>query len=95
MSDKGGAPLGSANSANGKAFNRALRRMLARRTNENVDAGLDKIAGQLVDAAFAGEQWAIREVADRIDGKPAQIHAGDDDLPPITVKGIIDLVRPG
>lgn len=33
---------------------------------------LRSIAEKLVVAAEAGEQWAIKEVADRLDGKPAQ-----------------------
>lgn len=33
---------------------------------------LRNIAEKLVSAAEAGEQWAIKEVADRLDGKPAQ-----------------------
>lgn len=35
-------------------------------------ARLNRIAEQLVQAAESGEQWAIKEVADRLDGKPAQ-----------------------
>ena len=31
-----------------------------------------KIAENLVAAAEKGEQWAIKEIADRIDGKPQQ-----------------------
>ena len=30
------------------------------------------IAEKLVEQAIAGEGWAIQQVADRIDGKPAQ-----------------------
>jgi hypothetical protein len=33
---------------------------------------LRTIAEKLVQAAEAGESWAIKEVADRIDGKPMQ-----------------------
>lgn len=35
------------------------------------DKRLFKIANNLVKAAEASEQWAIREIADRLDGKPA------------------------
>lgn len=37
---------------------------------------LRTIAEKLVEAAEAGESWAIREVADRIDGKPMQAIEG-------------------
>lgn len=89
-----GAPLGNSNSADGKAFNRALRRALARKSNESVDAGLEQIAARLVDAAYESEQWAVKEVADRIDGKSAQIVAGSADLPPVSVRGFLEFIKP-
>ena len=77
-----GAPKGNTNAAKGKAYNDALRRALAR-AGGSVDKGLNKITDQLVKAAIEGEQWAIREVADRIDGKPAQttVLQGDEEHP--------------
>lgn len=44
---------------------------------------LRAIAEKLVIAAEAGESWAIKEVADRIDGKPMQAveHSGEDGAP--------------
>lgn len=33
---------------------------------------LRAIAEKLVDLAVSGEAWAVKEVADRLDGKPAQ-----------------------
>ncbi len=36
------------------------------------DVRLRKIANNLVKAAEESEQWAIKEVADRLDGKPSQ-----------------------
>lgn len=49
---------------------------------DKVDA-LKEIAGKLLAAAMNGEQWAIKELADRLDGKSAQqlIHTGDADNP--------------
>jgi hypothetical protein len=41
------------------------------------------IADKLVDLAMAGDVAAIREIGDRLDGKPAQAITGDDDAPPI------------
>jgi hypothetical protein len=43
--------------------------------------GLRKIADNLVKQAQLGEAWAIREVADRLDGKPAQTVRGDENAP--------------
>lgn len=44
---------------------------------------LDGIARVLVDKALEGEQWAVQEIANRYDGKPAQAIqlTGDPDNP--------------
>ena len=60
------APKGNRNNANGRKFAGAVRRALHDR------AALQGIANKLVDLALSGEAWAIREIGDRIDGKPAQ-----------------------
>jgi hypothetical protein len=41
-----------------------------------------------------GDLQAIREVADRLDGKVAQAIAGDDELPPVSII-ITGVVRDG
>jgi len=54
-----------------KAFAGALRAV----TNQKDAKGrakLHAIAEKLVDCAINGEGWAIQQVADRLDGKPAQ-----------------------
>lgn len=40
---------------------------------------LRQIADKLVEQAIAGEGWAIKEVADRVDGKVPQGVVGADD----------------
>ena len=90
-----GAPVGNQNGKKAKLWEQAVKRALARMSNETVDKGLDALADKLVSAAAAGEQWALIEVGNRLDGKPAQVIAGDDDLPPVKVKGVVELVRPG
>ena len=44
---------------------------------------LRKIAEQVTVQAMNGEQWAVKEVADRLDGKPAQAIVGDSERDPI------------
>jgi len=66
-----GAPEGNDNAAKGALYNSALKRALAR-SGKNVDGGLNKVCDQLVEAALNGESWAIKEIADRIDGKAHQ-----------------------
>lgn len=65
-----GAPQGNNNAVKGKAFAGALRRAL-------YEAGTDRerlltIANSLVEKAESGDLGAIKEVADRLDGKVAQ-----------------------
>lgn len=77
-----GPPLGNDNAHKGKPFKAALKRALSR-SDGSVDAGLIRIANQLLKAANNGEAWALKEVMDRIDGKPAQqqIVTGNEDGP--------------
>jgi len=54
-----------------KAFTDALRLAVSREDGEGVKK-LHKIAEKLVACALDGESWAVQQVADRLDGKPAQ-----------------------
>lgn len=70
-----------------KSFYNALSVALNQVNGIDVDGQrvtkLRTIAEKLVTAAEAGESWAIKEVADRIDGKPMQAveHSGEDGAP--------------
>lgn len=90
------APLGNQNAAKAKRWQKAIERALARSSGESVDAGLDTAANKLVSAANAGDQWALKELGERIDGKVAQAIIGDSSEDPLNVKvqGAIELVRP-
>lgn len=80
---------GNANSGQrkDKMFREALHRAI-KRIDDGKDPRLDRIAEQVIKQALAGELAAIKEIADRLDGKPAQAHVGDADEAPIqhTVK---------
>lgn len=71
-------------------------RALSRASGKDVDAGLDSAADKLVAMALDGERWAIEEMGNRIEGKPAQAVtvSGDEDQP-LTIKSLVELVRPG
>lgn len=57
---------------------------------------LRAVADALVDKAMSGDVQAIKEVADRIDGKvPQGVIGGDEDDSPINVFTKILLVAPG
>lgn len=57
-----------------KSFAQSLRLAL---NSEGEGKRLRNIAEKLVVAAEDGEQWAIREIADRLDGKPPQAIVGE------------------
>jgi ribosomal protein L17 len=69
-----------------KQFHTALSMVLAKlATTEG--RGLNRIAEKLIQMAEDGDIQAIKEVADRLDGKPAQaIIGGEDDDNPIRVE---------
>ncbi len=76
-------PVGSTND---KSWRAALARAVNRRTDgRGSPKKLDMIADKCADEAMNGESWAVREVGDRLDGKPAQAIAikGDPDSPVI------------
>lgn len=79
-----GAPVGNKNATNGKEFRSALRRALAHKYGD-VQSGLLAIASKLVEQAEAGEMAALKEIADREDGKPAQIIGGDPEGAPVAM----------
>ena len=63
-----GAPLGNTNALKGKLWNDTLRKAIAQDDRNR----LWRAAQSLLDQASQGEQWAIKELADRLDGKNHQ-----------------------
>jgi hypothetical protein len=66
--NKGGAPVGNQNGKKGKLFYDALRIALLQEDSKR----LRNITDKLVKAAENGDAWAIKEIMDRMDGKPVQ-----------------------
>ncbi len=64
--NKGGAPVGNQNGKKGKLFYDALRVALVQEDKKK----LRKITDKLVESAENGEPWAVKEIMDRMDGKP-------------------------
>jgi hypothetical protein len=77
--NKGGAPIGNQNGRKGKLFYDALKIALVQEDRKKLRTITDK----LVKSAEAGEPWAIKEVMDRIDGKPVNTTelSGADNTP--------------
>jgi hypothetical protein len=63
-----GAPVGNRNAVKNKLWSDTLRRAITQDSGDRVR----RAAERLLDSAAQGEQWAIKELADRLDGKPAQ-----------------------
>lgn len=92
------APVGNQNAAKAKRWQSAITRALAKVSDgQGVEAGLDKLAAQLVACALGGEQWALKEVGDRMDGKPAQALtvSGDEDGGPIKYQKVERVILRG
>jgi hypothetical protein len=66
--NKGGAPVGNQNGKKGKLFYDALRIALLQEDRKR----LRNITDKLVKAAENGDAWAVKEIMDRMDGKPVQ-----------------------
>lgn len=66
-----GAPIGNTNAAKGKVWKAAIERALDKRGKSRADALAD-LAGKLLDKAEEGDIAALRELADRMDGKAVQ-----------------------
>jgi hypothetical protein len=75
-----GAPLGNTNGAKSRAFYGALSRAIAQDDGER----LRRAAEKLLDLAAEGEAWAVKELRDTMDGKPAQaVEVGGVDGGPV------------
>lgn len=78
-----GAPLGNQNAAKGKIWQAAIMRALEKRGSER-KAAIDDLAERLLAKADEGDISALKELGDRLEGKPAQaIIGGAEDDPPI------------
>lgn len=72
-----GAPAGNQNAAKSRLFYGALQRAIA----QDDGVRLRKAAEKLLTLAAEGEAWAVKELADRLDGKATTVLAGDDERP--------------
>ena len=76
MAESGAQP-GNNNAGKNKPFWRALDKAIIQEDGKRLRAAAEK----LLDLAAQGEQWAVKELADRMDGKAAQVIAGDAENP--------------
>lgn len=78
-----------------KSFANMLR-IAINEAHEDGNNKLRAVAEALVSKAITGDVQAIREIADRIDGKVPQAVVGDDEFDPINMVTRIErhIVRP-
>ena len=68
------APANNRNAADGKLWRDAIRKALMMYEGQDVPRGtaLSKIAQKIIAKALDGDNYAITEIGNRIDGKPPQ-----------------------
>ncbi len=72
------APVGNQNAKKGRIWAKAIERALWERSQGQQAPQLDRIARKLVDMAAEGDLEAIKEIGNRLDGKPSQAIAFED-----------------
>ena len=76
-----------------KPWREAINRALARAEQSADFRDLNKLADRLLELASSGDIAALKEVGDRLDGKPAQaIVGGDEQDNPLRVLARIERV---
>lgn len=83
----GGLP-GNKNAANNKPWKAALLRAIEARAQGKRRGSLDTIAERLLREAESGNVAALKELADRLDGKAVQPIAGPDGEGPVQIEEI-------
>lgn len=91
-----GAPFGNQNARKQRIWHAAIMRALETREQSRLDGKkeLDALAEKLLDLVATGDLPALKELGDRLDGKPAQVIIGDANEDPIQVEARVKLVKP-
>lgn len=85
-----GAPVGNQNAASAKEWQQSLRRAMARKADGDFRITLDRIADRVVDSALDGDRESWQEIANRLDGKPAQsVDVGNKDDAAFRIEQIV------
>ena len=78
-----GAPIGNRNAANAKVWKAAVMRALEQ-TGTDRKKAIDALAAALVEKGLTGDVSALKEIGDRVDGRPAQdLNVGGQEENPI------------
>jgi hypothetical protein len=83
------AAPGNQYAAKARKWTQAIERALEKRSLAEQRDALDDLALVLLEQALKGEQWALKELGDRLEGKPAQsVALTGEDGGPIKVQKI-------
>lgn len=89
-----GAPTGNTNAIKNKVWRDAIRRQVAQYEDKERDikAGqvLNAMAKKLFDKGLEADEFAIREIGNRLDGKPVQVQEIEVD---ITARWVVGIYR--
>lgn len=81
------AAPGNQYAARGRVWRDAINRALANRSRVDQVNAIDVLAEKLLAKCDEGDMQALKELGDRIEGKPTQPISGDDEKDPIRVYG--------
>lgn len=88
-----GAPTGNNNAAKAKVWTAAIERALANRSRLDQKDALDSLAEKLLAKCDEADLGALKELGDRLEGKPAQsLTLGGDSQNPVHTVSKIELV---
>lgn len=89
------APLGNQYAVKAKRWSQAIDRALEKRSRAAGIEALDELAEKLLAACDEGDLQALKELGDRIEGKPSQsLDVGSDPDRPLVQKIVREIVRP-
>lgn len=80
-----GAPVGNQNAAKAKLWQAAIMRALEKRAGSDKVKALDDLAEKLLSKCDESDMTALKELGDRLDGKPAQSIGGDPEGAPVAM----------
>jgi hypothetical protein len=81
-----GAPIGNTYAAKGRRWSDAINNALGKRSRAAGIQALDELAEKLLTLCDEGDISALRELGDRLEGKPAQAITGADGGPIVIIQ---------
>lgn len=89
MSNKGGAPVGNNNASKNRIWTLAIMKALRKRSKSEQLEELEVIAEKLLDNCLSGDNVALKELGDRLEGKAVQSISGPGDDGELTLALIV------